>query len=142
MARLFYEDVEIDTEITPLVKKPSTAQLVKWAGASGDFYPIHYDKDFAKGVGLPGVIVHGQLKWQFLIQMVTDWIGVDGILKKIDCRYTGMDFPGDTLTCTGKVVKKFVEGDDHCLECALSLKNQRGEKTVSSNATVSVASRG
>ncbi len=45
--QVFYEDVEVGMEIPPLVKTPSTRQLVMWAGASGDYYEIHYDKDFA-----------------------------------------------------------------------------------------------
>ena len=138
MKGLFYEDIEVGMEIPPLVKNPTTAQLVRWAGASGDFYELHYDKDFAQRAGMPGVLVHGQLKWQFLIQMITDWIGVYGTIMKIDCRYTGMDFPGDTLTCNGRVVKKFFEKNLHCFECELFLENQRGEKTVSANAVVSV----
>ena len=71
---LFWEDIEIGTELPPLVKKPTTQQLVKWAGASGDFYQIHYDKDFAIGTGLPGVIIHGALKSAWLGQLLGDWI--------------------------------------------------------------------
>ncbi|MBL7119400.1 MAG: dehydratase [Dehalococcoidia bacterium] len=142
MAKLYYEDVEVGAEITPLVKQPTTRQLVRWAGASGDFNEFHYDKDVAQSAGLPGVIVHGLLKFQFLIQMLTDWIGVDGTLQKVSCRYRGMDFPGDTITCKGTVVNKFVDGDRHCLECEITLENQRGEQTTPGRAIVAVPSRG
>jgi len=57
----FYGDVEVGAEVPALVKHPTTMQLVKWAGASGDYLQIHYDKDFAQSQGLPGVIVHGWL---------------------------------------------------------------------------------
>ena len=57
--QVFYEDVEVGSEIPCLVKHPTPRQLVKWAGASGDYYEIHYDKDFAQANGLPGIIVHG-----------------------------------------------------------------------------------
>ena len=142
MAKLYYEDVEVGAEITPVVKQPTTRQLVRWAGASGDFNEFHYDKDVAQSAGLPGVIVHGLLKFQFLIQMLTDWIGVDGNLQKVSCRYRGMDFPGDTITCKGTVVNKFVDGDRHCLECEITLENQRGEQTTPGRAIVAVPSRG
>lgn len=142
MAKLCYEDVEVGTEITPLVKKPTTRQLVKWAGATGDFNEPHYDKDLAKSWGLPGVIVQGLLKHQFLIQMITDWIGVDGDLLEISCHYRGMDYPGDALTCTGKVLKKFVKGDRHCLECEVGITNQRGERTTPGRVIVALPSRG
>ena len=60
--QLYWEDVDVGTEVTPLEKQPTTQQLVRWSGASGDFYQIHYDKYFALGNQLPGLIVHGALK--------------------------------------------------------------------------------
>ena len=136
MPILHYENVNVGDEITALVKHPTTEQLVRWAGASGDYVPIHYDKDIAQSVGLSGVIVHGILKLQFLTQMVTDWMGPEGTLKKISCRYKGMDYPGDTLTCKGKVTNKFIDGDEYCLECELSCENQRGENTTPGSAII------
>ena len=56
--QLFYEDIAEGEDITPLVKQPTTTQLVMWAGASGDYNPIHYDKDYALKQGLPGVEVN------------------------------------------------------------------------------------
>ena len=128
--QVFYEDVTIGMDIPPLVKCPSTRQLVMWAGASGDYYEIHYDKDFALKNGLPGVIVHGRLKAAFLGQLMTDWIGDKGSLKKLTCSYRGMDVPGDTLTCKGKVTKKYEKDGEHYVECEIWLENSKGEKTT------------
>jgi acyl dehydratase len=139
---LYYEDVDVGTEITPLVKHPTTTQLVRWAGATGDFNLIHYDKDFAQNAGLPGVILHGLLKWYFLIQMLTEWAGEGCTVRKVSCQYRGMDLPGDTLTCKGTVVKKYVDGDHHCLECEIWVENQKGEKTTPGLATLLLPSRG
>ena len=86
---VFYEDIEVGSEIPALVKCPTTMQLVKFAGASGDYYPIHYDKDFAQANGLPGVIVHGWLTLSFLGQMITDWMGESGTLVKLGGSYRG-----------------------------------------------------
>ncbi len=143
MAKLYYEDVEAGAEVTPLVKKPTTRQLVRWAGASGDYSEPHYDDVFAKASGLAGVTLQGLLKYQFLVQMMVDWIGVDGDLLKISCQYRGMDFPGDTLTCTGKVTRKYVDGDGQrrCLECQIAITNQRGEKTTVGQAVAALPSR-
>ena len=58
----FWDDVQVDDLLPVLTKTPTTRQLVQYAGASGDFYEIHYDKDFALNTGLDGVIVHGALK--------------------------------------------------------------------------------
>jgi len=142
MEQLYYEDVSVGSEITPLVKQPTTRQLVMWAGAVGDYLPIHYDKDFAQSRGLPGVIVHGQLVGAFLGQLMTDWIGERGILRKLSCGYKGMNYPGETLTAKGKVTKKYVQNGQHYVECSLWAENSKGEKTASGMAIVILPSRG
>ncbi len=93
--QIYFEDVQVGTEIGPLEKNPTTQQLVRYAGASGDFYQIHYDKDFALGNGLPGVILHGALKNAFLGHLMTDFAGELGWLRKLGVQYRGMDQPGN-----------------------------------------------
>jgi len=139
--QLYYEDIAAGSEITPLVKQPTTRQLVMWAGASGDYNPIHYDKDFAQSRGLPGVIVHGQLVFCFLGQLMTDWIGEQGSLRKLTCSYKGMNFPGETVTAKGKVIKKYVEDGEHRVECNIWAENPEREKTASGMAIVIMPSR-
>ncbi|MDQ6691191.1 MAG: dehydratase [Candidatus Dormibacteraeota bacterium] len=95
--------VEVGTELPELVKEPTTQTLAQYAGASGDFYQIHYDREFAQGVGLPGVILHGLLKTAYLGQLVTDWLGDEGTLEVLDVSYRGMDFPGHPYRCRGVV---------------------------------------
>ena len=138
---VFWEDVEDGMAIPTIVKVPSTRQLVQYAGASGDFYEIHYDKDYAQGTGLPGVIIHGALKNAFLAQLVTDWIGEQGTLKKLSCEYRGMDVPGDTLTCRGTVTKKYIQDGRHTVDCQIWLENSKGERTTPGSATVNLPSR-
>lgn len=140
--QLFWDDVDVDTEVTPLVKKPDNQQLVKWAGASGDFYQIHYDKDFALKNDLPGLIVHGALKSAWLGQLLGDWVGDDGSVKSFDCSYRGMDVPGDTLTCKGTVTKKYTEGDENLVACDIWLENGKGEKTTPGKAVVALPLKG
>lgn len=135
----FYDQIEEHTEIPELLKLPTTRQLVKWAGASGDFNEMHYDKDFALSKGLPGVIVHGRLKAAFLAQMITDWVGEHGVLKKLTCRYHAMDFPGEALVCRGKVTRKYREGIQHFVECAVWTQNSKGQKTTSGIALVLIS---
>lgn len=140
--QLYYEDVTVGSEITPLVKEPTTRQLVMWAGAVGDYLPIHYDKDFAQSRGLSGVIVHGQLIGAFLGQLMTDWIGEGGTLRKLSCSYKGMNYPGEAVTCKGKVTKKYVRGGERCVECSLWAENPKAEKTATGMAIVILPSRG
>jgi acyl dehydratase len=140
--QLYWDDVEVGTEVTPLVKKPDTQQLVRWAGASGDFYQIHYDKEFALGNNLPGLIVHGALKSAWLGQLLSDWVGEGGTIKNYGCSYRGMDVPGDTLTCKGTVTKKYTEGDENLVDCEIWLENGEGKKTTPGTGVVALPLKG
>ena len=140
--QLYYEDVTVGDKIAPLVKKPTTSQLVMWAGAVGDYQPIHYDKDFAQSRGLSGVIVHGQLVGAFLGQLMTDWIGERGELRELSCSYKGMNYPGEAVTCKGEVTKRYIENGQHYVECSLWAENPKGEKTASGMAIVILSSKG
>ena len=139
---VFWDDVDEGTEVPPLVKHPTTRQLVQYAGASGDFYEIHYDKDFAQANELPGQIVHGALKNAFLAQLMTGWAGEDGTLKRVSCQYRGMDVPGDTLVCKGTVTRKYVQEGEHLVDCDIWLQNGEGERTTRGTATVRLPRRG
>jgi len=140
--QLLYESVVEGMEIGPLVKHPTTQQLVKWAGASGDYTPIHYDKEIAQSLGLPGVIVHGWLAFSFMAQLITDWIGDDGTIKKIGCSYRGLNFPREDLICRGKVTRKYIRDDEHYVDCEIWAENAKAEKTVPGYATVIIPSKG
>ena len=140
--QLYFEDATEGSEMTTLVKQPTTRQLVMWAGASGDYNPIHYDKDYAQERGLRGVVVPGQLVCAFLGQMVTDWIGEQGILKKLSCSYKGMNYPGEAITCRGKVTRKYIDDGKHHVECSIWAESASGEKTVTGTCTVIIPARG
>ena len=150
--QLYWEDVEVGSEITPLRKVATTQMLVKWAGASGDFNPLHYEDTFAASQGVGKPIVHGQLKRAWLIQLVTDWIGEQGTLKKLSCQFRAMDYPrsmksvaepqeGETWWCKGKVTKRYVEGGEHYVDCDIWVENGKGERTTPGSATVVLPSR-
>ncbi len=152
--QLYWEDVEVGSEITPLPKVATTQMLVKWAGASGDFNPLHYDDSFAASEGVGKPIVHGQLKRAWLVQLMTDWIGEQGTLKRFSCQYRGIDHPrlmismteyekeGETWLCKGKVTKKYVEDGEHYVDCDIRVENGKGEVTTPGKATVILPSRG
>ena len=123
---------QVGEELPDLVKHPTTRQLVQYAGAQGDFYEIHYDQAYAKSVGLPGVILHGLLKAGFLAQLVSDWIGADGTLKKFDVSYRGIDQPGHPYRCRGRVTK--VDGNEVDLE--VWGEDEGGKRTTVGTATV------
>ena len=139
--QVYYEDVNVGDEIPTLVKNCTTQQLVMWATGSGDMYPIHYDKDFAVGSGLPGIIVHGALKNAFLGQMLHDWIGDKGQIKNYNCQYRGMDVPGQDIICRGVITNKTQEGGQNLVELDIWTEKASGEKTSPGKATVVLPSR-
>lgn len=139
--QVFWEDVTEGMELPSLVKEPTTRQLVQYAGASGDFYEIHYDKDFAIGNKLDGPILHGALKSAFLGQLVTDWIGPLGSLKRLQCQYRGMDAPGNAITAKGAVTRVYEEEGQRLVDCSIWLENSEGQNTTPGNATVILPSR-
>jgi acyl dehydratase len=139
--QVYFEDINVGGEIPKLVKNCTTQQLVMWAAGSGDMYPIHYDKDFAAGNGLPGVIVHGALKNAFLGQMLHDWAGEKGQIKTYGCQYRGMDVPGQDITCRGVITNKAQEGGQNLVELDIWTENPNGDKTTPGKATVILPSR-
>ncbi len=139
--QVYWEDVSEGTEMPPLVKNPTTRQLVQYAGSSGDFYEIHYDKDFAQGTGLGGVIIHGALKNAFLGEFATTWMGPQGVLKRLSCQYRGMDQPGSPISAKGSVTKKYEQDGQHLVDCNIWLENQEAQKTTPGSATVALPSR-
>ena len=123
--------------LPPLEKTPTTKQLVMYAGASGDFYEVHYDLAFARQRGLSNVIVHGALKNAFLAQMLTDWAGA-GSIEELSVRYAGMDEPGVALRCMGKITDKKA---DSLVGCDIWIENAAGAVTTSGSAVVRLPGR-
>jgi len=139
---LYYDDVQVGDTLPALVKNPTTRQLVRYAGASGDYYEIHYDHHFAMQSGLKdGVIVHGLLTAGWLAQLLTDWLPSPLALKKFGVSYRSMARPGDTITCTGTIVNKYEKDGLHLLDCDIAAENQHGEKCAIGNATVALPRR-
>ena len=139
--QLYFEDVAEGDHIPVLRKAPTTRQLVKYAAASVEYPEIHYDLRAAEAAGLPDVIVQGSLKHAFLAQLLTDWIGERGTLKRLNVQYRGMDVPGGPVCCKGVVTRKYVEEDARLVECEVWLENADGFRTTPGTALVSLPSR-
>ncbi|MGE5596806.1 MAG: MaoC/PaaZ C-terminal domain-containing protein [Hyphomicrobiales bacterium] len=131
-----WEEISEGQEIPALKKNCSTQQLVQWAAGSGDFYQIHYDKDFAQSTGLSGIIVHGALKNAFLGQLVHDWAGNNARIRKYGCSYRGMDLPNEDIICKGVVKKKYEENGEKLADLEVWTEKADGTKTTPGYATV------
>ena len=150
--QMYWEDVEVGSEIHPISKIATTRMLVQWAGALVDLNPLHYDNSFALSRGLNGPIVHGQLKYAWLVHLITNWIGEQGTLKKLYCRFLVVDYPrhmktlaepedGEIWWCKGKVSSKYINHGEHYVECEAWVENGKNEKTTLCSATVVLPSR-
>lgn len=110
--------------------------IVRYAGASGDFNPIHHDEPFALAAGFPSVFSMGMLQAALLATYATDWLGVDTI-RRYAVRFKDQVWPGDMLTCTGVVtgVERVVGGSGGLFEVDLLCTRQTGAVVIKGSAT-------
>jgi acyl dehydratase len=105
-----YDEVEVGTELPEQTFPLERLTLIQYAGASGDFNPIHWNERFATSVGLPDVIAHGMLTMAEAVRVVTDWVGDPGAVVEYGVRFTRPvvvpDEGGGRLTVSGVVTDK------------------------------------
>ncbi|SEN42763.1 MaoC/PaaZ C-terminal domain-containing protein [Lihuaxuella thermophila] len=130
-----WNQLEVGQELEPLVKPAvEKVQLVKYAGASGDFNLIHTDVETARKVGLPGVIAHGMLSMGFLAQYAGQLAGTYGFVSRLKVRFKEMVFPGDILTCRGRVTAK--EEHPRTVDLAIFAEREPGKVVTVGEATL------
>lgn len=139
-AQVKYDEVEEGAALPAQTYTIDRLDLVKYAGASGDFNPIHWRESFAKSVGLPDVIAHGMYTMAQASRYVTDWLGDPGAIVDFGVRFSGMvvvpDDAGNELEIAGVVEKKLGDG---LVVLALTTRAQ-GEKVLTrAKATVRLA---
>jgi acyl dehydratase len=122
----------------PLVVGPLTrTDLVRYQGASGDFNPIHHDELFARAAGLPQPLSLGMLQAGLLATWATDWLGAAAV-RRFRVRFAEQVFPGDTVTCSGTVVRSYVEDGQSLVDLELVCTTQTGAVAVRGWATFAV----
>ncbi len=131
-------DIEVGQTFSQVVVDDLTrTQIVQYAGASGDYNPIHSDEPFAKEVaGYPTVFAHGMLTMGLTGKLVTDTVG-DGTLTDYGVRFVNQVWPGDTLTATAEVTA--VNTDDNLVELSVATVNQDGTTVLTGTATARLA---
>jgi acyl dehydratase len=138
---LYFEDIREGDEAPPVVVgKITRTHIVKYAGASGDFNPIHHDELYAIRGGNDRVFAMGMMTAGFVSRMITDWVG-DGKLRRYRVRFARQVWPGDTVTCKGKITRKYTEGGKNYLEADVLAENQRSEKVITGSIVAEVPSR-
>ena len=140
--QIYFEDVEVGAPLPSLVKGISLVTILKWGAAVNDYGPHHYDQQFANQMlGLPNVIAHGPHNAAFLAQLVTNWIGGEGMLKKHYAEMRGNVFPGDTMTFQGKVANKYIKDGEGFVEIESWAQNQKGRRVTLGKSTAMLPRR-
>ena len=142
MAQVYFEDVKEGQEIPALSQNCDSQRLVLWAAGSGDYYQIHYDKDFAQATGLPDRIVHGALKHALLGRLLHEWAGEQGRVRRVACQYRGMDMINRDVICKGVVKGKRQENGAGLVDLEVWTEDPDGNKTTPGTAVVALPSRG
>ena len=120
-----------DTHETVLVEDLTRTQIVQYAGASGDYNPLHSDEPFVtKVAGYPTVFAHGMLTMGMTGRALTEWLGEEA-LRSFGVRFTKQVWPGDTLTARFAVDSV----DDGLAQISVSVTNEAGEEVLSGTAT-------
>jgi acyl dehydratase len=112
--------------------------FVRYAGAGGDFHPLHHDEVYAREAGLPGVFGMGMLHAGILGNHLARWVGPDNI-RRFGIRFTGQVWPGDLLTITGRVERVEQSDDGPVAHLTLAVTRQTGDPAITATATVRVA---
>lgn len=124
-----------DTVTTVLVEDLKRTQIVQYAGASGDYNPVHTDEVFVtKAAGYPTVFAHGMLTMGMTGRALTDLVG-DGRLTRYGVRFVNQVWPGDTLTATVEVAEIREEGGQHLADLTVTTVNQDGNPVLTGTAT-------
>ncbi|NGO41046.1 MaoC family dehydratase [Streptomyces ureilyticus] len=136
-ANIAYDDIEVGTELPAQTFLVTRATLVQYAGASGDFNPIHWNEKFAVEVGLPDVIAHGMFTMAEAIRVVTDWVGDPGAVAEYGVRFTKPvvvpnDDKGATIEVSAKVAAKL---DDNAVRVDLTAMSA-GQKVLGMSRAV------
>ncbi len=138
---MYYDNVNVGDEMPVFTSGPLTrTNFVRYAGASGDFNPLHHDETFVKLFGMETVISHGMLVMGITGRAITEWIP-QKYLKSFNVRFAGMTQPADvndmenttaraTVTVTGKVVNKAEENGEKIIECEIQTADANGEVKI------------
>jgi acyl dehydratase len=127
-------DRQVGDEAEPLVVGPITrTHIVRYAGASGDFTPIHHDEPLAQQVGLPGVFSMGMMQGGMLAHLVADWLGLAHV-RRFSIRFEERVWPGDELTFTGRVVSVEEAAGHEQVTVEIACHTDSGKRALSGTA--------
>ncbi len=139
--KLFFEDVTVGDEAPATSHKLTRTDLVKYAGASGDFNPMHHDEVAAQAAGMPSVFGHGMFSMGLLGSALTDYVGV-GNVTRYQVRFARQTWPDEVLSSQIVVTGKREEDGQRLVDLSVTLSNGDGEDKLVGEATAALPSKG
>ena len=134
--QLYFEDVTVGMALPPLTKTPSNTLLFLYSAITWNPQRIHFDKDYTLSEGYRDIIVHGPLRGAFLSQLLTQWIGDEGTLKKLSYANRDIAYVNESLTCKGIVIRTWVDHGKGYVECEIWAEHEHGTRLTLGQATV------
>jgi acyl dehydratase len=140
---LCYEDVAVGESLPALKKGPLTsAHLMRWSAAMENWHRIHYDEKFAtQHDKLPGLLINGSLKQQFITQLLKDWVGPTGWVWKVSFQFRAMNLMGETLSTWGRITAKRDGPGYGLVEIETGIVNDAGKESTPGKATAALPYR-
>jgi acyl dehydratase len=139
MATPTWDDLKEGTKAEARTFGPLTrTDFVRYQGASGDFNPIHHDEEFARAAGFPTVFSVGMLQAGILGTFATDWLGAENV-RRFSVSFREQVWPGDTLVCTGEIVKRYEADGERRVDLQLSCDREGGGTAIRGEATFVVS---
>lgn len=131
-----WESIKEGDTLPEIKKTPGVTQLVKYAAGSGDFNPLHHDYNFPQSQMIGSIILHGRFKYASLGELVSDWLGHQGRIKKLSCQYRGMDMPDKEIVVKGVIDRKWEEEGEKLAELSIWTEDEKGKQTTPGKAIV------
>lgn len=140
---MHYESVSVGDMLGPLPKGPLTsAHLMRWSAAMENWHKIHYDKPFAmEHDKLPGILVNGTLKQQFVMQLLREWAGDDGWVWQVSFQFRAMNLENETLRVWGRVAAKREWKSYGLVEVELGILNEQEKESTPGTAVIALPYR-
>jgi acyl dehydratase len=139
----YWEDVREGETLDGFDLPLTETRIALQVSGSQDFYPVHHDRAFARAGGHADIFVNTAFTRAALSRLLTDWVGVDGWVRRLSYEMRRMNRPGDTMRVRGKVTRTYrAEDGTPCVDLSLWIENDREGVTTPASATVTLPARG
>ena len=140
--KVYFEDVNVGDEIPTWSRETHFMNWNRYAAVNDEFVPFHMDDEAGYAAkNEQGAFGMGNLRYNYLLNMLRDWAGDEAEIREVGCSYRSINQKHDVLTCTGKITEKTVEGGDNLVRLDLNVINQDGQGTCPGHAVVVLPSR-